>query len=384
MKKHLFIVFCLFLIVVGLTAQAGSPNLTIQRNTNFQQAIRILENFSLQFDNRNIVNLSSFTGGVPIQINNMHWNEALHLIVNTLDLQIEARPGAFIITDIVYDVQGPVVEVSEINDKMVRIHATFFYADRTFMNNIGIDWSTLVDGHVMGTMGLNTSGGVADQFSMSAAYSFDQGGYIIDLEGLFRFFESNQLGTILARPAVTVLSGREGFVQVGQDFSVKTQDDAGNTIDVFFQTGIILQVRPVILEDEDGFEAIFLEASIENSTAVPGNVSTIINKNQVRTDAILFDGEETVLAGLIDMDMTRERGGIPFLKDLPWWVFGLRYLFGYNSYRNVSREMVIILKTELVNPAVERIRERENFRDQIRQRRIDFEGLQDLLIPDDF
>ena len=379
MKKQLLLIFCLVMVSIGVMAQTASPNITIQRNTNFQQAVRILENFSLQFDNRNIVNLSSYTGGVPIQINNMNWSEALHLIVNTLDLQIEARPGAFIITDIANEIAAPIIEIGEINQKMVRIHATFFYADRTYMNSLGIDWSSIIDGNVTGRIDLSTAGSVADQLLMTASHTFEQGGYIIDIEALFRFFESNQRGTILARPTITVLSGRDGFVQVGQDFSVKTLDESGNTVDVFFSSGIILRVRPTILEDEDGFEAIFIEANVENSTAIPGVVSTIINKNQVQTNAIMFDGEETVMAGLIDMDMTTERGGIPILKDLPWWFFGLRYLFGYESTRNVAREMVVILKTELVSPAIDRAIERESIRDIMRQRRFDFENLGESL-----
>ena len=374
MQKQSIILLCILLIGMSLFAQANSQNITIQRNTNFQSAIRILENLSLQFDRRNIVNLSSYNGGIPIQINNLPWNEALHLIVNTLDLQIESRPGAFIITDIAGELAPQIAETIDINQKMVKIHATFFYADRTFLNSLGIDWSTLVDGQVSGRVDLTALGSVSEQLAISGGYSFNSGRYTIGIDALFRFFESNQKGSVLARPTVTVLSGREGYVQVGQDFSLKTLDDTGNTIDEFYSTGIILTVRPTIIEEDD-FEAIYLEASIENSSVVPAEASTVINKNQARTDVILFDKEEIALAGLIDTDMTKDRGGIPFLKDLPWWVFGLRYLFGYESTRQVSREMVVVLRTELVSPARDRIFERQQIRDSMRNMREEFDRM---------
>ena len=40
---------------------------------------------------------------------------------------------------------------------------------------------------------------------------------------------------------------------------------------------------------------------------------------------------------------------IPILKDLPWWVFGLRYIFGRTVKGVKSNEMIIILKVEIVD-----------------------------------
>ena len=375
MNKKLFFFISFCLIALSLIAQTNSQNITIRRNTHFQDAIKVLENMSLQFERRNIVNLSSYNSGIPIQINNLPWNEALHLIVNTLDLQIEERPGVFIITDIVSTNEVPEIEIFEIDKKMVKIHATFFYADRTFLNSMGIDWSTLIDGKVNAQIDLSATGGTADLLSITGSHSFQSGNTTVDVNALFKFFETNQKGSVLARPTVMVLSGREGYIQVGQDFSIKTLDEAGNTVDQFFSTGIILTVRPTILEDED-FEAIHLETSVENSSAIPAEYSTIINKNQVRTGVILCDGEETVLAGLIDNDNTKDRGGVPILKDLPWWVFGLRYIFGFETTRSVSREMIVVLKTEIVAPARDRALQRNQIRESLNIMRDDFEKIE--------
>jgi general secretion pathway protein D len=42
----------------------------------------------------------------------------------------------------------------------------------------------------------------------------------------------------------------------------------------------------------------------------------------------LLNGEETILGGLFVNEEAITRNGIPFLKDLPWWVLGIRYLTG--------------------------------------------------------
>jgi type II secretory pathway component GspD/PulD (secretin) len=50
-----------------------------------------------------------------------------------------------------------------------------------------------------------------------------------------------------------------------------------------------------------------------------------------------------------------QRTGVPFLKDLPWYVFGLRYLFGYDKDQDTKKELVILMKADLVPTLQERI-----------------------------
>jgi type IV pilus assembly protein PilQ len=48
------------------------------------------------------------------------------------------------------------------------------------------------------------------------------------------------------------------------------------------------------------------------------------------------------------------RTGVPFLKDLPWWFFGLRYIFGSDERRTLRRELAILMKAEIVPSLRER------------------------------
>ncbi len=49
------------------------------------------------------------------------------------------------------------------------------------------------------------------------------------------------------------------------------------------------------------------------------------------------------------------RNGIPFLKDLPWWVLGIRYLTGSDQTVDRKKEVVIVIKAELLPTLEERV-----------------------------
>jgi type IV pilus assembly protein PilQ len=98
-----------------------------------------------------------------------------------------------------------------------------------------------------------------------------------------------------------------------------------------------------------------MNVDVERSSVQPGAISTIINKTKATTNLLLLDGEETIIGGLYNSQTDVIREGIPFLKDLPWYVFGLRYLFGFDSDNLVKKELVILLKAELVPTLQERI-----------------------------
>ena len=81
----------------------------------------------------------------------------------------------------------------------------------------------------------------------------------------------------------------------------------------------------------------------------------------------MLDGEQTIIGGLYSTDKSISRRGIPILKDLPPWFFGLRYLFGYNRHDNIQRELLIILQARLLDPLT--VRNNRPFDDQVLERR---------------
>ncbi|NQV18451.1 MAG: hypothetical protein HQ534_07910 [Armatimonadetes bacterium] len=358
--KKLLIVLIFFPILLFSQSNYRDSNtskelITIPRETSFLEAVNILGIMSEQYAGKKVINLSDHTGSIGLPVNQLYWLDALNLIVNFNELIIEELPGVFLIKTFVEEEEIEIDEIKITPDtKQVKISSVFFKADKSLLNSIGIDWSTLYNGEVQASFGFQgasqVSGGL---FNSAITTTYEAGAVSIDVNTLFKIIEANQLGTIIAKPTITVLSGKNGFIQVGEDFSVKTVDDAGNITDEFFSTGIILDVTPVILQDEEK-EVIYLVSSVEKSSATPGAISTVINKSSSNTEVILYDGEETVIGGIYTIDEVKARTGIPILKDLPWWFFGIRYLTGYNRFEKNVREMIIILKAEIVQPVEQR------------------------------
>ncbi|HPM01439.1 MAG TPA: type II and III secretion system protein [Candidatus Cloacimonadota bacterium] len=367
MKKiicSLLIMLCLFLALNAQQKADMNAYLTIQRGTDFNTAIKVIETLCYQYESKKIVNSSSFNGNISIPISQLHWKEALLLLCQTHSLNLEEKGGVYYVIDPPKD-EAPVNKNLRPSDRQVKITAIFFRADKDFFKSIGINWQTIVNGQVIANLDFKGAGKVADDLvKASGSYQFTQNDYVIDINTLIKVIESNQKGSVIAHPNISVLSGKEGKIQVGQDFSVKTADEAGNISDKFFSTGVILNVKPTVI-DNNGTEVVHLVASVEKSSAIPGTVSTIINKNQASTEVYLYNGEETVIGGLYDTEYTKQRFGIPFLKDLPWWVFGIKYLTGYNSYEQHNREMIVILKAEIYDPIEKRMEEKIDLKKKI-------------------
>ncbi|MCP4727679.1 MAG: type II and III secretion system protein, partial [bacterium] len=168
-----------------------------------------------------------------------------------------------------------------------------------------------------------------------------------EINAMLKALESNDVGEVIANPNIVVADGRTGRVQIGQDFSIKQRDFAGNVTDKFVSTGIILLVTPNIIID-DSLRFVHLFVQTERSSAMPGAITTIINKTQANTEMLINDGEKVGIGGLFLTEENINRNGLPLLKNIPKWFFGLGYLFGYDSRSKVEKELIILLNAEII------------------------------------
>lgn len=352
----IFILWALFALPTYAQIQKDTTAVTIAEGTNINDALRIMESLTIKFESKKMLNLSNYNGPIGVPINNLNWRKALDLILLKNNLILEDKPGYLAVNNVTVPVNtAQIDETNELMEtKQVRIKAIAMVADRAYLKSLGVDWSTLFNGKITLDVGFSGASQVpTNLMTLAASRSISWDGKQIDINTLLNTIESNQKGSIIAQPVIIVSSGKRGFIQVGQDISVKMVDDAGNTTDRFFATGIIMDVVPTIVKAGD-HEVVHLLVDIERSSGTPGNVSTIINKSKSSTELVLYNGEEAVIAGLYDTDEIRLRSGIPILKDLPWWVFGIRYLTGYYKYEKKERELIIIIKPEIMENAMQR------------------------------
>lgn len=353
---------------------------SMDRSTPFTDALEVFNDFSTRFEDRPLVDRTGFGGNIGITLPPMHWKEALQMILRVQQMVLyENEPYSEVLTmdqarqrsqdgDATgSDPEATAEGVMTTRTREVRINATFFEGSRRALREIGVDWSTLTSlgpDNVNDFFGENSSEQLPGQFDdrfvsinatgaqnvsqsvFSSLVNFGDIGAGIEVQALFSGFEADNLGKVLATPSVKVIDGQEGFIQVGEDFSIKQRDFAGNVTDQFFSTGTILTVTPEIVEYRDT-TFIYLNLNVERSSAQPDPVSTVISKEEASTHALLLDGESTVIAGLYRTDESEVRRGIPVLKDLPPWFFGLRYLFGYSSTDVSESELIVLVQAEL-------------------------------------
>ncbi|MCK9558158.1 MAG: type II and III secretion system protein [Candidatus Cloacimonetes bacterium] len=372
MNKIMIATSCLTLIFGGWlfaqnTAQYIQEKVSMSEMTHINNAVRILENFSEEEEGKKLINLSSYNGNINVPIQNMQWRQALELIALQNKLVLEEGVGYLAFRDTKESVIAAANALEELDPetkqlvedaltKQVRIKAVAMLADRSYLKNLGIDWSSVFNGKVTVKAGFAGASQLSSPLTLSGSGTADVGDYSVDINTLIRTIESNQKGSILAEPSILVSSGKTGRIQVGQDISIKTADEAGNTLDSFFSTGIIMDVSPLVV-DVNGEDLIMMKLSIERSSGQPSEISTVITKSTSSTELIMYDNEETVIAGLFDTDEVVTRSGIPILKDLPWWFLGIRYLTGYNSVERKERELIITIKAEIVDSALDRLLE---------------------------
>lgn len=374
--------------------------ITFDRSTSFVEAIEIINQFVQEYENKFIVDRSGYAGEIGVTLPAMHWKEALRYILRFQNLELvineefyEIRQpvtttddGALAANEPVQGaLPGPASTLANKGTREVRINATFFEGNRRALEEVGIDWSTLTDNVPANISDFISGDGTesipqtafTDQFVsinssnanqvsqnvFNALVNFGEVGPV-NVQALFSAFESNNLGRTLATPSIKVVEGREGRIQVGQDFSIKQRDFAGNVTDQFFSVGTILTVTPTVIVDNDT-TFIHLNLQVERSSAQPDAVSTIINKQTAETQTLLLNGEATSIAGLYQTDEFKVRRGVPILKDLPAWFFGLRYLFGYNSNDYVENELVILIQAELEKSLTERIDEKLRSKNEV-------------------
>ena len=378
MKK--IIILLMLLIAVPLLGQRElekrlnqfvNPNeiVSLAEHISFDKAIEVLSKVSKNNSGKKIILVPSYSEQIGIEITRMPYMRALNIIVNYHDMiyvedadVIVVKHEAQLAKNLSEDVYAAV------DSREIKISALFFEANITDMKEQGIDWEFLIQktGLSLGatltsfTQGQEEDDGssgqtdAAHEFILGNKTSFEMGDFTGDVVGAFKFFETNGLGELIARPNITVRDKSTGRIQIGSDISIKERDFSGNLIDRFYSTGTIVEVTPYHY-NEDGVDYVLLQLQAERSSANPGEITTEIRKTVANTEVLMLNGESTIIGGLFTNEEINTRSGIPFLKDLPWWVFGIRYLTGSDVTQIVKREIIILIEIEILPPLKERI-----------------------------
>lgn len=372
MKRNLFFLLATFLAFpILLSAQTSEKDLrgftptdeviSLSANIPFNQALELISKISVKKTGKKIVSTIDKIEPIGVEITSMQYEKALIVIVQYANLIYEVKEDVIIVKRKMDSDEGKTKEnYADVNSREVKISALFFEMNVNDMRERGVNWQFLLGqrGFQIGAGFTGTaqqqSGTTTTDFAVKTNSEFSSGGFFGEALSLFRYLESENLGEIIASPSVTVRNAVEGQIQVGSDFSFKTRDFAGNITENFFSTGSIIKVTPFIYV-EDGVEYVLLKLMVERSAGFPSEVSTEVRKTNANTEILMLNGEETIIGGLYLNEENTVRVGIPFLKDLPWWALGIRYLTGSDKVTIVKKELAIVIKIELLPTLKERL-----------------------------
>jgi len=366
------------------TYQNPEQLISLSPNIPFSQAIALISKISLKTTGRRIVSTVQIDSAIGFEIKNMNYFKALVVLVRSQGLVYDETPDLIVIKR---SNEGEEVHTKDnyvsINAREVKISAVFFEADVNKEKQLGINWQSLFSGATSsvggnlngfvpmssgsnsnsttsggtstgGTSGTGTTVQQSPDFNITASSNFNIGDFYGKATAIFKMFENENIGQIISSPNITVLDGTDARLQDGQDISIKQKDFSGNIIDNFYSVGSIVTVTPHIIK-EDNINYILLKIHVERSSFVPDPTNTIINKTSADTRVVLLNGEETVIGGMYIDQTTKVRTGVPILKDLPWWFFGLRYIFGSDDNKVSKKELVILIRASLVPTIKDRL-----------------------------
>ncbi|MCZ7615399.1 MAG: type II and III secretion system protein [Ignavibacteriaceae bacterium] len=352
------------------TNQNPDELVTMSETLPFNQAIELLSKVSESVSGRGIVATVQKTDPIGIEITNMPYDKALLMIVNFAGLEYEMKEDVIIVKSKTKEELERTPETyAPPTQREVKISALFCEIDLQEARKIGLDWRVLLSGEQTNLSGVlrgetekdpssqqggqQNQQGLQPEFKLGVTSDFQIGDFFGQATAVFKFFEQNNIGEIISNPSIVVRDRNEGKIQIGSDFSVRTRDFAGNTTEQFFPTGTIIIVTPYV-HKENGLDYALLDVAVERSSFQTSELTTEIRKTTAATQVLMLDGEETAIGGLFVNEELVVRNGIPFLKDLPWWVFGIRYLTGFDQTTIRKKELVILLKLEIMPTLQER------------------------------
>jgi general secretion pathway protein D len=321
--------------------------ISLDERIGLADALAIINELSEKYEDKIIIDDKEHNQPIGVMVDHMHWKRALEYILRSNKLSFDEHPRHYQVLPEGKKQDDVIKELIKMDTREIEIKAVFFEADYQSINEIGVDWSTLNDGKVQ----LRMDHMAAEQVSQGIFSAQISTIKFLNVSALIKAFESHDRGQIIANPQIRIMDGQQGKIKVGRNFFLTTRDFAGNTRYSEYESGTILTVLPqVIVQDDDTF--IHLDIRAEKSDVEVTSLGVTKKVTEGATQVLLLNGEETALAGLFSNQRSNVRKGIPILKDLPWWVLGIRYISGYSSSQTNKKELIILIQVEIV-PSLE-------------------------------
>jgi len=240
--------------------------------------------------------------------------------------------------------------------QQVFVQARIIEVSDTKTNNLGIQYG--LRGFKSGGSGLATfSSALNGDASLSSVMDFSSiGSYGFDLgmmkNGLLlgatvNLLKQNQALDVVSEPSLLCINNKESSIYVGETKSIKTNSsttDGGTTNASYSREdiGLTLKVKPRISNSNK--VTLEITTILEDASQTQTNDQPDTSKKEVKTTAIVNDGESVIIGGLIKNKTETTENKVPLLGDIPL----LGQLFKNNYEYNDKINLVVIITPYIV------------------------------------
>ncbi|MCT7610227.1 hypothetical protein N5U14_05170 [Aliarcobacter butzleri] len=238
----------------------------------------------------------------------------------------------------------------------VYVQARIIEVNDELVNKIGIQYGIL--GGTVGSDGLaaissNLNGGSNAVNEAVKALEVDVAGMNIKsglaLGASLNLLKQNGALDIVSEPSILAVNNKESSIYVGEKISIETSSSVtdGGTERTNYQredVGLTLKVKPRISSDTKVTLEInaLLEGLKATSVSAGQNPDTL--KKEIKTTAILNNGESVIIGGLIENKNESTEQKVPVLGDIPL----LGGLFRNDATINRKNNLVVIVTPYMI------------------------------------
>lgn len=179
-----------------------------------------------------------------------------------------------------------------------------------------------------------------------------QGNYI---DTTINAYAEKQLLDIVSRPHILILNNNTGSINVGTQVPVVTSEvsssdtlnPSGPSINrniTYRTTGINLGLTPTINSNGVLTMNISISLSEAQTNDTSGIDSPLIIDRSLDTTAVINSGDTILIGGLISHNISKTKGGIPYLKDIPL----IGNIFATQNHKTTKTELIMLIRPTII------------------------------------
>jgi general secretion pathway protein D len=183
---------------------------------------------------------------------------------------------------------------------------------------------------------------------------------------------------ILSNPSLVVVDNGDASLEVGDQIPISTgsanvlsaNNAVVNTID-YKNTGVILHVQPHV--NYNGSVLLDIDQLVSEPTGP--TLTPTISTREVKSTISVVSGQTVLLAGMIQDNLTKSRGGVPLLSQLPY----VGAAFGTTDKTDRRTELIMFIRPTIIRDGADASMVAEELRSKMRGGKIQALTLPNML-----